>query len=176
MAFSPTVVDVYENFWFSENCIFYWKQNSCPCLLVTPQALSESLPTASFFSFSLTASYSCAWFRFLQKPYLPKHPWWCSHCPRGGNHISWLLLLFGPALLWDITDIQYSTTTNAFVCLFLNSGKVQWVFRTDGEYITVIKNNISTRFECPLPFNKPFHLSCFLVFIAFFLHLVFTIA
>lgn len=47
---------------------------------------------------------------------------------------------------------------NAFVCLFLNSGKVQWVsLRTEHEYITVIKNNISTR--SPLPFNKSFHLS-----------------
>ena len=47
---------------------------------------------------------------------------------------------------------------NACICLFFNSGKVQWVsLRTEGEYITVMKNNISMRYESPLPFNKSFH-------------------
>lgn len=38
MAFCLTVVDVYEFFLFSENCIFYRSRNSWPCLLVIPSS------------------------------------------------------------------------------------------------------------------------------------------
>lgn len=149
MSFCLAEANIYGNFWFCENFISYWNQNSQPCLLFIPSGIFRVFICGLFFFFSLllllNLVYDFVFSRGCASHVLFQHTQWCSHLSQfrtflQKEEIAHCCYCCHWALHRCITNTIYTPYMNTFVYFFLNSGKVLLVsLRTEGKYITVMK-------------------------------------
>lgn len=163
MAFCLTVVDVYDFFFIFWKLYFLLKPEFLAMSISHPLKHCQSLYNEPLFSPALLLPLSLVHgFVFYRGPaILSTHgaipavlrDKIASHC----CCCYWVLHYYGMFPTYSIP----LPCLNAFVYLFLNSEKVQWVsLKTEHGYIIVTKKKKkSTRLDSPLPFNKSFHLS-----------------